>query len=175
MLARSQYLINSGVFTPLFQAQLMGRTALTTTHMQMRNSRGNVNPSSDKKSIFPEWCLPFSQAAWDLTGTLTPWLTYDAAISTLCVWSSSGHNYYIGHPGTTLRMQKWITCVLAVASKPQLWFFLRPLLWHFPGFFLFVQSQPSLSNQYNSYSDSTCRNDKIPDFHLLYVSPGKCN
>lgn len=75
MLARSQHLINSDVFTPLFQAQLMGRTALTTTHMQemqMRNSRGNVNPSSDKKSIFPEWCPPFSQAIWDLTGTLTP-------------------------------------------------------------------------------------------------------
>lgn len=74
-LPRSRYLISSDVLAPLFQAQLMGRTVLTTTHMQemlIRHSRGNVYLPSDKKPIFPEQCLPFSRAYWDLTGTFPP-------------------------------------------------------------------------------------------------------
>lgn len=147
ILPRSRYLINSGVLTPLFQAQLMDRT-VTTTHMQemqMRDSRGNVYPPSDKKPIFPEKHLPFSQSCWDLIGTLPDlWCSNFFPLHAeffkvqLLHWSLSYH---------TMNEKKWIRGVLAVATEPWLWFFLKPLPWDCQGSFLFVQSQPSSSNQ----------------------------
>lgn len=47
-----------------------------------------------QRSVFPFLCPGGTSQGHSLT--------YDAAISSLCTWSSSGHRYYIGHPGTTL-------------------------------------------------------------------------
>lgn len=138
----------------------------------MRDSRGNVYLPSDKKSIFAEKCLLFSQACWDLTGTFPPWLTYDAAVSSLYVWSSSGHNYYIGHPAATKNVDQMCSCCSNRAMTAVLF---KTSSLALPGF-LFIYTLPAIFFQPVEF----LLRQHLQKFlhiwlHLLNMSPGKGN